>query len=82
VRRSSGLSRDQDSDSLCGRQSSPGGHTGWNMGRAYVAWWQSCSGSMYNRRRADARRRARNQIGQDEDTQPESSWWEDGLIGT
>jgi hypothetical protein len=34
VRRSGGLSRDQGNNSLCGRQSSPGRHTGWSVGRA------------------------------------------------
>jgi hypothetical protein len=42
VRRSDGLSRDQGSDSLCDRQSSPRRHTEWNVGRAYVVQWQSC----------------------------------------
>jgi hypothetical protein len=42
VRRSGSLSRDQGSDSLCGQQSSPGRHTGWSVGRAYVVRWQSC----------------------------------------
>jgi hypothetical protein len=30
------------SDSLCAWYSSPGRHTRWNVGRAFVAWWQSC----------------------------------------